>query len=115
MSLNDKLVKLLSSIHKVNLQNLLMPVPDREIALSMIYMRDVDRNNLLTLLSGNKLSGKKSKRIVDELKLISRVNIKYDLYCISIKRIINLLNNIKNDGSIKSYLRPKRGRFKPDH
>jgi len=110
MALNDKLVKLLSSIHKVNLQNILMPVPDREIALSMIYMRDVDRNNLLTLLSG-----KKSKRIVDELKLISRVNIKYDLYCISIKRIINLLNNIKNDGSIKSYLRPKRGRFKPDH
>ena len=106
MSLNDDFVKLLKTIPGINLQNLLMPVSDREIALSMQYMKDTDRNTLLSIISG-----RKAKRIVDELKLINSVSVKYNLYSISIKRIISLLKNTENDPPKKSYLRPKRGKF----
>jgi hypothetical protein len=66
-----------------------------------MYMRDADRNYLL-----GAVSQKKAKRVVEELRLVNRVNIKYDLYCNSIKRIINSLKSIKNKDNIKSYLRP---------
>lgn len=107
MSLNDDLVILLKSSTKIELQNVLLSTSDREIALSVMYMKDQDRNFLLA-----SVSEKKAKRIIDELKLINRVNIKYDLYCISIKRVINSLKNIKNKDSLKSYLRPKNTRFR---
>ena len=106
MTLNDKLVKLLNVNSRIDIQNKLMSVPNREIALSMMYMKDVERNNLLT-----RLSETKAKRVVDELKFINRVNVKYDLYCVSINRVIKMLQNEKNDGVFKSYSRPKRSKY----
>ncbi len=105
MTLNDRLVKLLNVNSRIDIQNKLMSVPNREISLSMMYMKDVERNNLLA-----RLSETKAKRVIDELKFINRVNVKYDLYCESIKRVIKKLQNEKNVGVIKSYLRPKRGK-----
>ena len=106
MTLNDKLIKLLNVNSRIDIQNKLMSVPNREIALSMMYMKDVERNNLLT-----RLSETKAKRVVDEFKFINRVNVKYDLYCVSINRVIKMLQNEKNDGVFKSYLRPKRSKY----
>ena len=106
ITLNDKLVKILNINSSIEIQNKLMSVPNREIALSMMYMKDVERNNLLT-----RLSETKAKRVVDELKFINRVNVKYDLYCVSINRVIKMLQNEKNDGVFKSYSRPKRSKY----
>ena len=57
MSLNDDLIKLIKSLPRIKVQNFLMAVPDREIALSMMYMKDSDRNYLLAAVSGKRRKG----------------------------------------------------------
>ena len=67
MTINDNLINQIRKTHKISIQNKLMGIKDREIALSMIYMKNFDRNYLFSMLSPVK-----SKRIHEELKMYNR-------------------------------------------
>ncbi len=59
---NDRLAAALRALPPVEAQNRLMRLGDREIALSMMYMKMKDRGALLALLPAPK-----ARRIADEL------------------------------------------------
>ena len=85
---------------KIEAQNILMTIPNREIAISMITLSKLDRDYILSFVS----PGKHSK-IVDELELQNRLQITY-------KQIKSVSDNIYlrlqkiNKKDLNSYLRP---------
>ena len=80
-----------------------MRISDREIALSMRYMKDADRSLLLALVAPEK-----RKRIMSELLLHKRLVIRADQYRKAIEHLIGLIKEERYGGSLGSYLRPVR-------
>jgi len=87
------------------LQNRLMRIPDREMALAMMYMEDTDR-----LYIFSKLSSAKARRIREEIGHNKGVHITYDQYKKTISHVIAGLSGRPKTEKMKSYLRPKRRR-----
>jgi DNA-binding transcriptional ArsR family regulator len=92
----------LRSLPPVAAQNCLMRLGDREIALSMMYMRDRDRAELLALLPDPK-----ARRILAEIALHRRLVIRYDQYVAAVEHVLAGLEE-RSRGAFRSYLRPRR-------
>ena len=92
-------------LHKkthVNLQNILMPISDRELAICMLYLSEKERQFLFSFLSSVK-----QKRINQEQKYLKSLNISYLQYRTVIDDVILRLQGIAGEG-IRSYVRPRR-------
>ncbi len=100
---NDILVRRLRSLPKVLVQNGLMRTGDRQIALSMMYMRDTERAYVFSLLPHAKVS-----RIQEELKLQNRLRITYDQYKKAVAAVSEGIARDRGTDSVKSYIRPVR-------
>lgn len=100
---NELLVRRARSLPRVRVQNGLMRSGDREIALSMMYMEDVDRSFLFSLLPAAKV-----KRVREELALQRRLKITYDQYRTAIAALTENIASDRGRGSMKSYIRPAR-------
>ncbi len=102
-SANDRLIERIRRLPKVQVQNTLMRLTDREIALSMRFMEDRDRSFVFSLLPGGK-----ADRIREELKLHTRLRITMDQY----QRVVgSLQQQLAGTGareSTRSYIRPRR-------
>jgi hypothetical protein len=103
LSPDRRLVQLIRALGKVESQNRLMTASDREIALSMMYLKDHEREEILSLLPQ-----KKSARIREELTLHNRLRIRYDQYRKTIEHLLEILAKSGKRESFKSYLRPFR-------
>ena len=103
MTPNDKLVKILKIRQGTGLVNKLLRISDRELALSMMYMHDNDRQLIFEILSAEKV-----KRIRSELLLHNRLQIRYMQYRMAIDHVLDMLTGEKAGYSLKSYLKPKR-------
>ncbi len=99
---NDRLVAALRSLPPVAAQNCLMRLGDREIALSMMYMGDRDRADVLELLPEAK-----TRRVVAEMSLHRRLVIRYDQYVTAVEHVMAGLGD-RSPGAFRSYLRPRR-------
>ncbi len=99
---NDRLVATLRALGPVEAQNRLMRLGDREVALSMMYMRDRDRGELLALLPPPK-----ARRVHDEMVLHRRLVIRYDQYVAAVGVVLASLQESR-PGAFRSYLRPRR-------
>lgn len=100
MTPNEELKKTMYALPSLNLQNRLMAAPDREIALSMMYMDDKDRAYLFSVLSAVK-----QKRIHEELALHARLRISYQQYRMALRSVMAVLTGT-GVGGLKSYLKP---------
>lgn len=80
-----------------------MRIADRELALSMMYMGEVDRGRLLM-----HLSTAKQQRVREELVLQTRLAITYRQYRTAIENVIRQLGSA-GAVPLRNYLRP-RGR-----
>jgi hypothetical protein len=98
-----RLVGLLRSRPDVVVQNRLMSACDRDVALSMLYMKDVDRARIL-----EKVSTAKQRRIAEELELHEHLQITYDQYEAAITSVIHALERDAVQAKVKSYIRPRR-------
>ena len=103
MEPNDEFVRLVRSFKRVDAQNRLMSMADREIALAVMCMEDDDRSYLLSLLSPAK-----SSRVCEEIELQERLAIGFKQYLKAVEHAIGKLQAPGRTSSIKSYLRPKR-------
>ena len=103
MNLNDELCRLLDIIPHVDLENRLMAISDREIAISMKFMDDQHISKILTCISK-----KKAMRIRSELHLQDRLNIHYNQYKIAASHVIDKIQSVRNKSSLRSYIRPRR-------
>lgn len=102
MTPNEELKNTMYALPVLELQNRLMTVPDREIALAVMYMDDKDRAFLFSVLSAVK-----QKRIHEELALHARLRISYQQYRLALRRVIEVLIGAGGTG-LKSYLKPVR-------
>ncbi|TFG65002.1 MAG: hypothetical protein E4H36_01340 [Spirochaetales bacterium] len=102
MTPNDRLLQEMYGLSTLELQNRLMALPDREIALSLMYMKDGDRHYLLTVLSAEK-----QKRIREELVLHARLRIHYNQYRLALDHVVDALKGT-GKGNLRSYLKPVR-------
>ena len=101
---NDRLLHALNGLPHVEAQNRLMRLGDREIALSMMYMRDRDRVALLALLPAPK-----ARRVAEEIALHRRLVIRYDQYVSAVSAVVAALE-ARARTVFASYLRPHRPR-----
>ncbi len=101
---NGILVDLVRSMSGVEAQNRLMGMTDREIAVSMMYMEDTDRDYLLNLLAPAK-----ARRVEEERRMHRRLNIRYDQYLKTVENVIRKMQGRGGADRFRSYIRPRRG------
>jgi hypothetical protein len=100
---HEELLRIVRSLPRPDVQNRLMSVTDREMALAMMYLSDRDRDFLLSYVST-----RKSVRVREELCLQKHLRITYEQY---LRGITNVIESFRSPGpakSIKSYLRPRK-------
>jgi hypothetical protein len=88
----------------VDAQNRLLRIGDKEIATSMIYMADHERETILALLGLTK-----GARVRQELERQQRSRIVYDHYEIAVRVVIRALEGARSVAP-RTYYRPTRSR-----
>ena len=96
------LAGLLHSGKHADVQNILMRISDRELAICTIYMEEKDIAFLLSFLPVVK-----QDRVKQEQIYVARLNLRYPQYRTVIDDVILRLKGLAGDG-IRSYIRPKR-------
>lgn len=96
------LADLIRSGHSADMQNILMRISDRELAVSMIYMEKKDITFLLSFLPPVK-----QNRVKQEQVYVDRLNLRYPQYRTVIDDVILRLKGMSG-GGIRSYIRPSR-------
>jgi hypothetical protein len=105
VSNSNRLLSILRSLSPVDVQNRLMIISDRELALGMMYMSDKDRNYVFSFLSKTKAG-----RVHEEIIRQQNQYITYKQYEVSTAHLIQTLIRPGKRTALKSYLRPHRGR-----
>ena len=96
------LSRLLHSGRHADIQNILMQISDRELAICMLYLSKSDVTFLLSFLPAIK-----QNRIKQEQSYLKRLNIRYSQYRTVIDNVILRLQGMAGVG-IKSYVRPRK-------
>ncbi len=103
MNTPDKvLANLLHKGSHAQIQNILMRISDRELAICMLYLSEKERTFLLFFLPPVK-----QKRIGQEQNYLKSLNIRYPQYRTVIDDVILRLQGMSGEG-IRSYVRPRR-------
>lgn len=84
-----------------------MRIADREIAISMMYMREHDMGFLLSLIAPAK-----AHRVREELALQRHLAVRYEQYRRTIANVIGQLERSGPVAPMRSYLRPRSRRRK---
>ena len=100
---NERLLKVIRTVPRVSLQNRLLRMTDREIAVSMMFMEENDRNSIFDILSS-----RKRNRVKEELLLHQRLRINYNQYLTVIEHVVQQLTREHIKPGSRSYLRPIR-------
>ncbi len=102
--LHQRILDLLRAIPAVDCQNRLMRVSDREIAFSLLFMEERDRDRILSL------TGRvKAMRIREEVERIERSRYDYRQYEAATSLVIRAIEG-STARAAKSYYRPTRTR-----
>ena len=96
------LAELLHTDSHANIQNILMRISDRELAICMLYLSENDEISLLSFLPNTK-----QNRIKQEQGYLNRLNIRYPQYRTVIDDVILRLQGMSG-GGIRSYVRPRK-------
>ncbi|MCD6398197.1 MAG: hypothetical protein J7L71_11725 [Spirochaetaceae bacterium] len=96
------LAQLLHSGRYADVQNILMRISDRELAICTLYMKENDITLLFSFLPVVK-----QDRVRQEQLYISKLNLRYPQYRTVIDDVILRLQGVSGDG-IRSYIRPRR-------
>ncbi len=95
-----RLLKLLRLLPPAEVQNRLMRMSDREIAVSLLYLVREERNFLLSFLGGEK-----RRRVEEEIIYTDKMRIRYPQYRTMIENVIEQLSGSAK-GPLRSYLKP---------
>jgi len=102
MSTPDKvLANLLKAGTHSNIQNILIRISDRELAICMLYLSEKDEIFLLSFLSSVK-----QNRIKQEQVYVKSLHLRYPQYRTVIDNVILRLQGLSRAG-IRSYIRPR--------
>ena len=101
-SLDRQLLRYMRSLTATEIQNRLMRLSDRDIALSVLNIEEEERNFVISFLGK-----KKRERVTQELSYIRGMRIQYDQYRSAMQRVLDTFR--KGGGSSRrGYIRPIR-------
>ena len=104
MSPERILVSLITTGQAAQVQNALMTVSDRDLALSLRHLSEHERTAVLT-----RVSGSKAGRVHAEILMQRRLGIEQRQYLEAIQRVIARVRG-ESSKPVASYLRPRRPR-----
>ncbi len=102
-NIREEILRVFRVHSKVSLQNILMKIPDREIAVSISILDDIEKQMFFSLLSLEKV-----KRVKEELKYQKRLDIREDRYLKIACKFLSYFKPGKKEFRNESYVRPKR-------
>ena len=108
---NERIVSLIRTLPRVQVQNALMRRSDREIGVAMMQMTDEDREFALAFLPQAK-----ADRVRDEVAYQRRLKITLEQYERVAQIVVNALTGVGGTGKTStSYVRPRndRRRYRP--
>lgn len=97
---DKRLIKILKGLPPAEAQNRLMRITDRNLAICMLYMEDMERNVLL-----GRLGKMKRDRVQQEHGYVKHLRLRYPQYRSVIEQVIISLVGGKDIGP-RSYIRP---------
>ena len=95
----------MAALTAVELQNRLLPVSDRELAVAMLYLPDAECEPIYRALAGPK-----ALRLSEELALVRRRAVSRRDYLATLSRVVAVLGGARYTETLGSYLRPVRPR-----
>lgn len=102
MTSEETLTALIQSQSKANLQNTFMRLTDREVAVSLRFIDEEPRQNVMNLLPRAK-----AERIREEMRLLrGRIKVPPKKYSEIINHVIAVLQG-RRRGNVSSYIKPK--------
>jgi Mg/Co/Ni transporter MgtE len=102
-SIREEIIKILTHQNRITLQNVLMKIPDREIAVSLSVLNIAEKEKVFALLSPEK-----RKRVEEEFKYQEKLDIRHDRYLKIINKFLSYFEPGKKQFRNHSYIRPKR-------
>ncbi|NBC29522.1 MAG: hypothetical protein GVY29_05965 [Spirochaetes bacterium] len=99
------LARVLKKLPPVVVQNRLMATSDRDVALSLLYFNDEEREPILSAVSTAK-----KRRIQEEIVLQERLRISRKHYETAVSQLIAALQQNTPRQSQRSYIRPHKPR-----
>jgi len=101
-SLDRQLLRYMRTLTGTEIQNRLMRLADRDIALSVLHLEEEEQSFVISFLGKTK-----RERVQQELSYIRRMRIQYDQYRSAMQRVLDTFR--KGGGSSRrSYIRPIR-------
>ncbi len=99
MTPDRRLFKLIQSTDRITTGRILNSEPDRELAVSVMYLSDFERGILFSHLAPGK-----RERVREEIR--RSPELRYNTYLMIIERLIKALESGKQNESGSSYFRP---------
>ena len=97
---DKRLLKIIRGLSPAEAQNRLMRVTDRNLAICLLYMEEIERNLLL-----GRLGKMKQDRVQQELGYVEHLRLRYPHYRSVIEQVIISIAGGKDIGP-RSYIRP---------
>jgi hypothetical protein len=96
-----ELARLLMILPRIEIQNRLLKVQDRELALAMRDLEDFERSQIYAAVSPAK-----TRRLREELSVMRRLRVRREDYLTAVSRIIGVLEGRPYTEVLRSYIRP---------
>lgn len=101
-SIDNLIFSIINNSKFISIQNILLGIPDRHIALAVSNMDQNDKERILTFLPLNK-----QNRINDEIKFMGRITVNSKTVLQAKQLVLSRLNNDKKPILSKGYIRRK--------
>lgn len=105
MNRQSALLRLLEALSRVEAHNRLMASPDRDLAISMLFMSGDERESILC-----RIAPAKAARVRDEISLQERLQIRQDHYEATLEGLLVRIGGATRAPIVRSYIRPRRRR-----
>jgi len=100
-----ELAQLLMALPRIEIQNRLLKIRDRELALAMQNLEETERSRIYTAVSPEK-----SRRLREELSMVRRLRVRREDYLEAVSRVIGVLEGRPYTEVLRSYIRPRKPR-----
>lgn len=99
----QRVLNILKYENRIKLQNVLMKVPDREIAVTIMAMNEMEKELIFSLLGQAKV-----QRIKEELTYQKKLDIRKDRHLKIINKFLSYFEDGNRQFKNRSYIRPKK-------
>lgn len=97
-----ELARLLVALPRIEIQNRLLKVRDRELALAMQNLGEAERSRVYAAVSPEK-----TKRLNEELSMVRRLRVRREDQLEAVLRVIAVLEGLPYTEVLHSYIRPR--------